>query len=186
VSHEYVAERKRNALVNTSTGARVLSAVMLPWFIIWPPKAFGVLTTTGRKTGKPRRKCVRVIRVSDTAYLVSIRSASWLHNIRANPKVRLRLRGGRVEGAARELSEANDKEQAIAAYCSTVSCFDYFECLAWCKGRPTRSKIEELHQTWCDVGTILGVDLHERTPNRHKRLGEKAAGRARNRRSAPK
>ena len=164
MSHEYVAERKRNALVNTSTGGRVLSAVMLPWFIIWPPKAVGVLTTTGRKTGKPRRKCVRVIRVGDTAYLVSIRSGSWLHNIRANPKVRLRLRGDRFEGSARELSEANDKEQAIAAYCSTVSRFDYFECLPWRKGRPTRSKIEELHHTWCEVGTILGVDVHEWTP----------------------
>jgi hypothetical protein len=31
----------------------------------------GVLTTTGRKTGKPRRKCVRVIRRGDRGSLVA-------------------------------------------------------------------------------------------------------------------
>jgi deazaflavin-dependent oxidoreductase (nitroreductase family) len=157
--HEYLAERKRNVLVNTAAGGRVLSAVMLPWFMVWPPKAFGVLTTTGRKTGKQRRKCVRVIRAGGVAYLVSIRRGGWLQNIGANPRVQLRLRGARSAGAARVLSERDEKEQAVVAYCRTVSRFDYFECLAWRKGLPTRSKIEELHQTWCEVGTILEVDL---------------------------
>jgi len=155
----YTAERKRNLFVNTSTGGRILSAVMLPWFSVWPPKAFGVLSTTGRKTGKIRRKCVRVIRTGDTAYLVSIRPTGWLQNIRANPKVQLRLRSGRFESNGREVSEAAETEQAIAAYCGTVTRFDYAECRMWRKGRPTRSKIEELHRTWCNGGTILAVDL---------------------------
>lgn len=155
----YVAERKRNILVNTALGGRLLSALMLPWFMAWPPRVFGVLTTTGRTTGKQRRKCIRVIRAGDAAYLVSIRPTGWLQNARANPRVRLRLRSGRFAGVARELVDAGEKEQAIAAYASTVTAFDYTECLMWRRGRPTRPKIEELHRTWCDVGTVLAVDL---------------------------
>lgn len=155
----YVAERKHNILVNSPLGGRLLSALMLPWFMARPPEAFGVLTTTGRKTGKTRRKCVRVIRTDDTAYLVSIRATGWLQNVRANPNVRLRLRSGGFEGVAREPTDAGEKERAIAAYCGAITLFDYTECLAWRRGRPTRSKIEELHRTWCDVGTVLTVDL---------------------------
>ena len=61
----YVAERKRNPFLHSSTGGRVLSALMLPHFMLLPPKGFGVLTTTGRRTGKTRRKCVRAIRRGD-------------------------------------------------------------------------------------------------------------------------
>jgi deazaflavin-dependent oxidoreductase (nitroreductase family) len=156
----YVAERTRNVLVNTAAGGRLLSALMLPWFTVWPPKVFGVLTTTGRKTRKRRRKCVRAVGVNDTAYLVSIRPTAWLQNIRSDPSVRLRLRGGTFDGVARELPDGDEKQAAIAAYCGAVTPFDYTECLVWRRGRPTRSKIQELHRTWCDVGTVLEVALH--------------------------
>jgi hypothetical protein len=42
-------------------GGKALSTLQLPFFLLHPPAGFGVLTTTGRRTGKPRRKCVRVI-----------------------------------------------------------------------------------------------------------------------------
>lgn len=158
-SPRYVAERKRNVLVNTPVGGRVLSALMLPWFMAWPPKAFGVLTTTGRKTGKRRRKCVRVIRKGATVYLVSIRPTGWLQNLLANPRVLLRTRGGRGESVARVVGDGVERQQAIVAYAGTVTAFDYTENLVWRRGRPTRAKIEELHRTWCDVGTVVAVDL---------------------------
>jgi hypothetical protein len=94
-----VAERNRNPFLRTSTGGRVLSALMLPQFMIVPPAGFGVLTTTGRRSGKTRRKCVRAIR-----------------------------RGDKV-------------------------------CMMWRRGRPTRSKIRELHRRWFDQGFPLVVEL---------------------------
>ena len=48
----YVAERKRNPFIQSPTGGRALSALMLPRFMLRPPAGFGVLTMTGRKTGK--------------------------------------------------------------------------------------------------------------------------------------
>jgi deazaflavin-dependent oxidoreductase (nitroreductase family) len=154
-----VAERSNNPFLRSPTGGRVLSALMLPRFMLWPPAGFGVLTTTGRKTGKTRRKCVRAIRRGNKAYLVSIRPTAWLKNVRANPDVRLRVRGGTFTGVAREPSEPGEREQARAAYCETVNRFDYAECAMWRKGRPTRAKIEQLHRTWFDEGTALVVDL---------------------------
>jgi hypothetical protein len=65
VDGDYVPERARNPLVSSPIGGRLLSAVQLPWFMIFPPLGFGVLTTTGRKTGKTRRKCIRAIRRED-------------------------------------------------------------------------------------------------------------------------
>jgi deazaflavin-dependent oxidoreductase (nitroreductase family) len=152
------AERTRNPFLRSSTGGRVLSALMLPHFTLRPPAGFGVLTTTGRRTGKTRRKCVRAIRCGDKAYLVSIRPTAWLKNVRANPVVRLRIRGGTFAGVAREPG-AGEWQQARDAYCETVNAFDYAECLNWCQGRPTRAKIMDLHRTWFERGTPLVIEL---------------------------
>ena len=46
---------------------------MLPLFLLRPPSGFGVIETTGRKTGKTRRKCVRAIRRGNKVYLVQLR-----------------------------------------------------------------------------------------------------------------
>lgn len=162
VDGQYVAER-RNPLVRSLAGARVLSALQLPLFTALPPSGFGVITTTGRRSGKARRRCVRAIRRGDKAYLVSIGGAraAWLKNIRANPRVRLRIRGGTFEGVAREVHEAAERQEAMKAYCQTVNLFDYGECRLHRRGRPTRSKIKELHRTWFDGGIPLVVELTE-------------------------
>lgn len=155
----YVAERKQNPFLRSSSGGRILSALMLPHFTVLPPAGFGVLTTTGRRTGKTRRKCVRAIRRSDRAYIVSIRPSAWLKNVRANPEVRLRVRGGTFTGVVRDLDAPDEAQEAMAAYCETVNLFDYIECLMWKRGRPTRAKITALHRGWFDQGTPLAIDL---------------------------
>jgi deazaflavin-dependent oxidoreductase (nitroreductase family) len=157
----YVPERKHNPFLNSPTGGRVLSALMLPRFTVLPPSGFGVLTTTGRKTGKTRRKCVRAIRRGNKAYIVSIRPTAWLKNVRANPIVRLRVRGGRFAGVARELRDPAEAQEAMEAYCETVRPFDYAECIMWRRGRPTRSKIKDLHRSWFNKGIPLVVELQE-------------------------
>jgi hypothetical protein len=73
--------------------------------------------------------------------------------------VRLRIRGGRFAGIARELSETAETRQAMETYCETVNRFDYAECRLHRKGLPTRSKIKELHRSWFDGGIPLVIEL---------------------------
>jgi deazaflavin-dependent oxidoreductase (nitroreductase family) len=161
---------KHRRLIGSAKDGRALSAMMLPFFLVHPPAGYGVLTTTGRKTGKTRRKCIRVIRRGDSAYLVSLRPpklamsspsmvAAWVWNIRANPNVSLRIRGGTFAGHARELKEPAELAQAREALCETVHLFDYGECDLHMRGLPTRAKIKELHGYWFDTGTPLVVEL---------------------------
>ncbi len=161
---------KHARLLRSARDGRVLSALMLPFFAVRPPSGYGVITTTGRKTGKPRRKCVRVIRRGEKAFLVNLRPpelamsrpssvAAWVWNIRANPSVRLRIRGRTFAGVARELKEPAELAQAREALCETVNLFDYGECDLHLHGLPTRAKIKELHRYWFDTGVPLVVEL---------------------------
>jgi deazaflavin-dependent oxidoreductase (nitroreductase family) len=156
-----VAERQRNPFIRSARGGRILSALQLPLFSLHPPAGFGVLTTTGRRTGRTRRKCVRAIRRGDRAYLVAIKGGrtAWAKNALANPAVRLRVRGGMFAGVAREPRGPDEARRAQQAYCETVHRFDYAECAMWRKGRPTRSKIQELHRAWFEQGTPFIIEL---------------------------
>jgi deazaflavin-dependent oxidoreductase (nitroreductase family) len=151
---------RRNPFTSTPTGGRILSAAQMPWFTLLPPRGFGVLTTIGRKSGKKRRTCVRVVRVKNTAYLTSIRGseAGWLRNLRANPTVWLRVRGGTFEGTAREL-RAGEVEVARGSYCEALNPLDRIEYLLHMPGRPTRERIKALHEHWFMTGAPLAIDL---------------------------
>ena len=126
-----------------------------------PAPGTGVLTTKGRKTGKLRRKCVRVIVKGNKAYLVAIggEKLAWLKNIRANSKVRLRIPGGTYSGTAHEVRNEGERQEAREAFVGTVMPFDYVECAFHRRGRPTREKIQELHTTWFEGGIPVIVDL---------------------------
>jgi deazaflavin-dependent oxidoreductase (nitroreductase family) len=161
---------RHTRLVRSSRDGRRLSAAMLPFFLARPPTGWGVITTRGRKTGKPRRKCIRVIRRGDKAYIVQLRPpelararpsaiAAWVWNIRSDPNVTLRIRGGTFAGVARELTEPAELARAREAFCKTVNPFDYGECDIHLRGLPTRSKIQELHRYWFDTGVPLVVDI---------------------------
>jgi deazaflavin-dependent oxidoreductase (nitroreductase family) len=160
-------QRKSNPFLRSPTGGRVLSAMMLPHFTLRAPLGFGVLTTTGRRTAKKRRKCVRVIRSANSAYIVMIRphitlkTSAWVLNIRADPNVSLRMRGGTFAGLARELDDDKELQQARELYCGRVNPFDYAECAFHRGWRPTRSKIEELHRSWFDTGIPLVIELED-------------------------
>ena len=85
--------------------------------------------------------------------------SAWVWNIRSNPNVKLRIRGGTFAGTARELTDPVELAEARAAVCETVNLMDYGECALHLRGRPTRAKIEELHRYWFDTGIPLVVDL---------------------------
>ena len=161
---------KHRRLIRSARDGRLLSALMLPGVLAWPGSGYGVITTTGRKTGKARRKCIRVIRRGNKAYIVSLRPpevamvrpsavAAWVWNIRSNPNVTLRIRGGTFAGLARELTDQAELAEARAAFCEQVNLMDYGECALHLRGLPTRAKIEELHRYWFDTGIPLVVDL---------------------------
>jgi deazaflavin-dependent oxidoreductase (nitroreductase family) len=163
---------KHGRLIRSARDGRILSAMMLPFFLVRPPKGYGVLTTTGRKSGKPRHKCVRVSRRGDRAYLTMLRPpalavrrpsavAAWVLNIRADPHVRLRVCGGTFTGVAQELSDPAERARAREALCETVNLFDYGECDVHLRGLPTRAKIKELHGYWFDTGIPLAIDLED-------------------------
>lgn len=62
-----------------------------------------------------------------------------------------------VEGLLRE-------RLARAAYVGTVNLADYVECFLHWRGRPTRWKVQRLHEMWFDGGIPVTIDLRS-TPN---------------------
>jgi len=163
---------KHARVIRSARDGRLLSAMMLPFFLVRPPKGYGVLSTTGRRTGKRRRKCVRVIRRGDSAYLLMLRPPSvalrnpnavsaWVLNIRSDPRVQLRMRGGTFTGRARELHDPDERSAAREVLCETVVPFDYGECDLHLRGLPTRAKIKQLHGYWFETGIPLAVEVGE-------------------------
>lgn len=161
---------KHSRLIRSARDGRIVNALTLLPILVRPPSAFGAITTTGRKTGKARRTSVRVVRRGDRAYLVSLRPpelamkrptavAAWVWNIRANPNVKLRIRGGTFAGVARELTDEKELADAREALCETVTLVDYAECSLHLRGLPTRSKIKDLHRYWFDTGIPLVIEL---------------------------
>jgi deazaflavin-dependent oxidoreductase (nitroreductase family) len=168
---------KHTRLIRSARGGRLVSALTLLPTLLLPPSGYGVITTTGRKTGKARRKCIRVVRRGNRAYLVQLRPpelamtrpmavAGWVWNLRANPNVKLRIRGGTFAGVARELTDAGELAEAREALCETVTLVDYAECRLHLRGLPTRSKIRDLHRYWFDTGIPLAIELAEREGRR--------------------
>jgi deazaflavin-dependent oxidoreductase (nitroreductase family) len=162
---QYVFERfPRAGTVNSPRTKRILTRVLRgvhrPWFAVWMPTGVAELTTTGRKSGKPRSTFIRAYRDGNKAYLVSIggEHALWLKNIRANPQVALRFRGATVSGTARD-PEDGERAAIEDAFCGSAHPFDYAENMFHRKGLPSREKILELHHAWLAGGTSLVVDL---------------------------
>lgn len=163
---------RHGRLLRSARDGRVLSAVMRPFFALSTPAGQGVLTTTGRKSGKPRRKCIRAIRRGDRAYVVMLRPpavaierpaavSSWVWNIRADPHVWLRLGRRTFAGVAREITDPAELAEAREAVCETVHLIDYGECDLHLRGLPTRAKIKDLHYYWFDTGIPLVIELAE-------------------------
>jgi deazaflavin-dependent oxidoreductase (nitroreductase family) len=138
----------------------VLSATQLPFFLVRPPRAYGVLTTVGRKTGRRRRRCVRAVRTPNAVVLVAIKGTArtgWVKNALAAGDVELRLPGETVRGRAR-LAEPGDAE-LLNAYTSTVAAFDRLTYLNWRTGAPRAAAIRDLLRSWVREGQAVVVEL---------------------------
>jgi deazaflavin-dependent oxidoreductase (nitroreductase family) len=141
----------------------MLSASQLPVFLLRPPRGYGVLTTTGRKSGKVRRRCVRVVREADQAFIVAINDGreikGWMANALANEEVGLRLTEGSFRGPARLVQEPDEVTRAKRAYAVRVFPFDYLAFVNHCKGLPTEGAIRNLLVDWFQEGKVLAVGL---------------------------
>ncbi len=78
------------------------------------------LTTTGRRTGEPRRITIWFGAVGDVVFMLAggRDGAHWVRNIQANPLVRVEIRRRTFEGRGRVVEgEADDPvaRQALAA-----------------------------------------------------------------------
>jgi deazaflavin-dependent oxidoreductase (nitroreductase family) len=152
----------RSKLTTTAKGGQRLNRMQLPWFTAVPPRGFGVLTTRGRKTGRPRETCVRAVRDGSTVYVVAIMGerTGWMSNLRAHPNdVQLRIRGGTYKGRAREIA-ADESARARAAYAQFSGLFEFLESFVHLSGRPNRDKLRRMHEHWFDTGTAMAIDIN--------------------------
>lgn len=73
------------------------------------------LTTTGRKSGEAREVPVSPITVDGQEYLVApYGEMSWVHNVRANPAVK--LRSGRIERRCELVEVTPQAAKVVKAY----------------------------------------------------------------------
>lgn len=164
-------EPTHRRLITSAKHGQILSGLMRPGYTIGSvPSGHAVLTTTGRKTGKPRHKVIRAILQGDRVYVVQLRPpavavntplavAAWVLNIRADPHVQLKLGRRTCAATMREIEDPAELARAREIFCEPVHLVDYPECVIHMKGRPSARKIRDLHRYWFETGVPLVAEL---------------------------
>jgi deazaflavin-dependent oxidoreductase (nitroreductase family) len=161
---------KHRRLITSPRHGQILSALMRPDYKLGTPPGHAILTTTGRKTGKPRHKVIRAIRRGNDVYIVQLRPpepaietplkvAAWVLNIRANAHVQLKLGRRTYAAVIREIDAPAELAKAREIFCEPVHLVDYGECVLHMKGMPSRRKIRDMHRYWFDTGVPLVAEL---------------------------
>lgn len=77
------------------------------------PRSYALLETTGRRSGMTRRTPVGHVVEGNTVWIVAEHGprAGYVHNIRANPSVRIKLRDGWRGGTAHVLDDDDPRER---------------------------------------------------------------------------
>ena len=105
-----------------------------------------LLTTTGRKSGKSRITPLVYEEHDGGFYVASARGASadWLHNIRADPNVAVRVGGRRLAGRAEIVTDL----RLIAGYLQHLKDRNprLFGAILRLEGLPPSATLEELEQ----------------------------------------
>lgn len=125
------------------------------------PRGFALLTVTGRRTGKRRRRPIRAIRDGTTLYGVAILGdkSDWLRNLRADPKAQARL-GIRTRGVTlREITDEAERKEAEQLYIETIVPYDYFDVPVVDWTWPSLSHIRKSHRDWLERGTLVALEL---------------------------
>ena len=125
------------------------------------PRGFALLTVTGRRTGRRRRRPVRAIRDGTTIYVVAIlgERSDWLRNVRANPRATARLSTRTRPVTVREITEPSERQNAAEQYVETVVPYDYFDVPIVDWTWPSASSIRRSHREWLERGTLVALEL---------------------------
>jgi deazaflavin-dependent oxidoreductase (nitroreductase family) len=127
------------------------------------PRGFALLTVTGRKTGKRRRRPIRAIRDGSTYYGVAILAerSDWLRNLRANPRAQARI-GTRTRAITmREINDPSERANAERLYVESVLPYDFFDVpmVEWTW--PSPGRIRKAHRDWFQHGTLVALEVNE-------------------------
>ena len=135
---------------------------VVPQFRVLPmPRGFVLLTVTGRRTGKRRRRPVRAIRRGDTFYAVAVlgERSDWLRNVRREPDVRVKVGMRTSDATAREVADPEERKAALELYVNEVVPYDYVDYPSVHWGWPTRRRIIDAHRQWAENGALVAIDL---------------------------
>ena len=125
------------------------------------PRGFTLLTVTGRRSGKHRRRPIRAIRDGSTLYAVAIlgERSDWLRNLRANPNAQARVGVRTRQITMREITDPGEREKAEQLYIETVVPYDYFDVPIVDWTFPSPSRIRKSHRDWLGRGILVALEL---------------------------
>lgn len=124
---------------------RVLYAIGLGWLV---GRIVLLLTTTGRKSGKPRVTPLQYEEIDGAYYLGAARGlkADWLRNLQANPQVEIRVGTRRFQGCAEVVTDptrfADFMEVRLARHPLMIGMI--MEKAHGLPRRPSRAQLESL------------------------------------------
>jgi deazaflavin-dependent oxidoreductase (nitroreductase family) len=128
------------------------------------PRGFALLTVTGRRTGKKRRRPIRAVGDGATYYGVAIlgERSDWLRNLRANPRAQARIGTRTRPVAMREISDASERARAEELYVQSVLPYDYIDVpmVEWTWPSPKR--VRESHRDWLQKGKLVALEIEGR------------------------
>jgi deazaflavin-dependent oxidoreductase (nitroreductase family) len=94
--------------ISTALATRVVNP-LVRWAVRHglAPRSYAILETTGRRSGQPRRTPVGHVVDGDTVWIVAEHGerAAYVLNLRANPRVRIKLRDDWRDGTARVVDD---------------------------------------------------------------------------------
>lgn len=99
-----------------------------------PPGQTVLITTTGAKSGRPRKASLAFLWQGDDMVIVASkggapRHPAWYHNLKADPQVRVETRGGREERVAREAT-GSERDALFARMASSFPNFAAYQARA--------------------------------------------------------
>ena len=135
----------------------------VPLKLLPTPRGIGVITTTGRRSGKRRTRALRAVADAGRVYAVALLGpkTAWIANIRSDPNVVIKLGTKSYPATAREVADPDEREQARRAYHPVAGWYDYFDYANFTWGIPTRARLLAAHDRWFDEGTVVAFDLHD-------------------------
>lgn len=132
-----------------------------PWKVFPTPSGLALVTTTGRKTGKRRQRAMRVVRDGDRAYAVALLGtrSDWLHNVREEPMVRVKLGRTTYDAHAREITDPDERRQAADCYRPVAGWYDWVDYANFVWSIPTRGRLLRVHDEWFQKGVPVVFHL---------------------------